>query len=109
MLHRTRFFNRNHVVTGYMRTPLLLLIVAPLLLANADVTPSAPQEAPPPPPPNQSVERSSEVKAMLDAAMKAGDEGAVNAIVKYAKAADKERRVKTFTAALQAMKAAAES
>lgn len=29
------------------------------------------------------------VKAMLDAAMKAGDEAAVNAIVKYAKAADK--------------------
>lgn len=91
MLHRTRSFNRNRVVTGYMHTPLLLMLAAPLLLANADATAAAPQEAPPPPPPNQSVERSSEVKAMLDAAMKAGDEGAVNAIVKYAKAADKER------------------
>ena len=86
----TRFLNPERVVTGYMRR-LLPLLLAPLLLANADVTASSPQEAPPPPPPNQSVERSSEVKAMLDAAMKAGDEGAVNAIVKYAKAADKER------------------
>ena len=35
MLHRTRSFNRNRVVTGYMRTSLLLLIATPLLLANA--------------------------------------------------------------------------
>ncbi|MCP3728960.1 DUF481 domain-containing protein [Sphingomonas sp. MG17] len=41
--------------------------------------------------PIPSVETSLEVQAMLDAAMKAGDEGAVNAIVKYAKAADKQR------------------
>lgn len=65
-----------------------LLLLAPLLLANAE-TPApqqtSEQEAP------TSVERSSEVKAMLDAAMKAGDEAGVNAIVRYAKAADKER------------------
>lgn len=52
------------------------LILAPLLLANAQA-----DEAPP--------EMPDTVKAMLDAAMKAGDEAAVNAIVKYAKAADK--------------------
>lgn len=52
------------------------LILAPLLLANAQA-----DEAPP--------EMPETVKAMLDAAMKAGDEAAVNAIVKYAKAADK--------------------
>ncbi|RYY40273.1 MAG: DUF481 domain-containing protein [Sphingomonadales bacterium] len=80
-----------------MRSSLLLLLAAPLLLANTDVTASATQEAPPPP--TQSVERSSEVKAMLDAAMKAGDEGAVNAIVKYAKAADKERAAQFESAA----------
>lgn len=99
MLHRTRSLGGNRVVTGYMRSSLLLLLAAPLLLANTDVTASTTQEAPPPPPPAQSVERSSEVKAMLDAAMKAGDEGAVNAIVKYAKAADKERAAQFESAA----------
>lgn len=99
MLKAPRSSRRNRVVTGYMAPSLLLL--APLLLGNADpiaapaaagaaggdpTAPAAQDEAPP-----ASVERSSEVKAMLDAAMKAGDEAAVNAIVKYAKAADKER------------------
>lgn len=58
--------------------PLILapLLLAPLLLGNAQA-----DEAPP--------EMPDTVKAMLDAAMKAGDEAAVNAIVKYAKAADK--------------------
>lgn len=58
----------------------MIFLLAPLLLANAGL-----QDQPP------SVENSTPVQAMLDAAMKAGDEGAVNAIVKYAKAADKER------------------
>lgn len=55
-------------------TPLLL---APLLLAapRADA---------------DTVELPAQVRAMLEAAMKAGDENAVNAIVKYAKAAEKE-------------------
>ncbi|MBX3593866.1 DUF481 domain-containing protein [Sphingomonas sp.] len=56
------------------------LLLAPLLLANVDEAVGekpAPAEVPP------------AVQAMLDAAMKAGDEGAVAAIVKYAKAADK--------------------
>ncbi|QDX24846.1 DUF481 domain-containing protein [Sphingomonas suaedae] len=66
----------------------LPLCLAPLLLANAEAP--APQQAPEQEAPT-SVERSSEVKAMLEAAMKAGDEAGVNAIVKYAKAADKER------------------
>lgn len=52
------------------------LLLAPLLLGNAQS-----DEAPP--------EMPDTVKAMLDAAMKAGDEAAVAAIVKYAKAADK--------------------
>lgn len=56
------------------------LLLAPLLLANVDAQDTQP-----------SVETSIEVQAMLDAAMKAGDEAAVNAIVKYAKAADKQR------------------
>lgn len=115
----TRSINRNRVVTGYMRC-IPALFLAPLLLANADLTPTPSAEAPaqptteqeaPPPPPNQSVERSSEVKAMLDAAMKAGDEGAVNAIVKYAKAADKERAAqfeKTASAWKRERKEAAE-
>lgn len=80
-----------------------ILLAAPLLLANA-----AAEDMPVPPPtqhdqpgqaPPASVERSSEVKAMLDAAMKAGDEAAVNAIVKYAKAADKERAAQFESAA----------
>ena len=62
------------------------LILAPLLLANAQA-----DEAPP--------EMPDTVKAMLDAAMKAGDEAAVNAIVKYAKAADKERAAQFESAA----------
>lgn len=44
-------------------------------------------DVPLPPP----VEASAEVRAMLDAAMKAGDESAVSAIVKYAQAAHEER------------------
>ncbi|MEG3180300.1 DUF481 domain-containing protein [Sphingomonas sp. LT1P40] len=64
------------------RMPLFLapLLLAPLLLANTGL-----QDQP------ASVENSTPVQAMLDAAMKAGDESAVNAIVKYAKAADKAR------------------
>lgn len=76
-----------------LASPLLAVVPAHAdTVAQVPVAPlpePAPQEAPPPPPP--SVETSIEVRAMLDAAMKAGDEGAVNAIVKYAKAADKER------------------
>lgn len=48
-----------------------LLVLAPLLLANAD-------PAPIPPP----------IKAMLDAAIASGDDGAVTTIVKYARVAD---------------------
>ncbi|PKP90608.1 MAG: DUF481 domain-containing protein [Alphaproteobacteria bacterium HGW-Alphaproteobacteria-16] len=69
------------------------LLLAPLLLANA--------QAGKPDAQTDSVEQSSEVKAMLDAAMKSGDEAAVNAIVKYAKAADKERAVHFEKAASQ--------
>ncbi len=58
----------------------MIFLLAPLLLANAGL-----QDQP------ASVENSTPVQAMLDAAMKAGDEGAVNAIVKYAQAADKQR------------------
>lgn len=58
------------------------IVIAPIPMAVPEA-----QEPPRPAP----VETSIEVRAMLDAAMKAGDEGAVNAIVKYAKAADKER------------------
>ncbi len=67
--------------------PLLALpfLVTPPFAASPAL--AQPQDAPPPP----SVETSIEVQAMLDAAMKAGDEAAVNAIVKYAKAADKQR------------------
>jgi putative salt-induced outer membrane protein len=64
----------------------IIALVAALLIV---ALPAYAQQDDPPPPP--SVETSIEVRAMLDAAMKAGDEGAVNAIVKYAKAADKER------------------
>jgi putative salt-induced outer membrane protein len=51
----------------------LLLIATP---AQSTDTPQSTQDAP-------------AVRALLDAAMKAGDEAAVNAIIKYAKAADK--------------------
>lgn len=100
----------------------MLLLAAPLLAvipAQADTLPQiaiapiplvepVPQEEVPPalpPPPPPSVEKSIEVRAMLDAAMKAGDEGAVNAIVKYAKAADKERAA-DFESAAKAWKQA---
>lgn len=63
-------------------------LLAPLLLAN--------QEAADPDTP---VESSTPVQAMLDAAMKAGDEAAVNAIVKYARAADKQRAEELAAAA----------
>lgn len=65
------------------------IIIDPIPLSDPEFEPK-PTVAPPPP---ASVERSIEVKAMLDAAMKSGDDGAVGAIVKYAKAADQDRAV----------------
>lgn len=58
-----------------MRLPLLVAAAAPLLLANAEVTSA--DSAPIPP----------QIKAMLDAAIASGDEGAVATIVKYASGA----------------------
>ena len=64
------------------------LLLAPLLLAipvaaqeSAPSNPEAEEPGPPEVPPA--------VKAMLDAAMRAGDEAAVNAIAKYAKVGDR--------------------
>lgn len=74
-----------------------------ILIAPIPLPPEAPQDPLPPPAPPASVETSIEVQSMLDAAMKAGDESAVNAIVKYAKAADKERAA-TFEKAASAWK-----
>lgn len=78
-------------------TPPPQIVIAPIPLEPAQA------EEPPAPPPTEpkSVEKSIEVRAMLDAAMKAGDEGAVNAIVRYAKAADEERAATFETAASQ--------
>lgn len=59
-----------------MRT--LLLLAAPALLANADASPPANSAAPIPP----------TIRAMLDAALASGNEGEINTIVKYARAAD---------------------
>lgn len=68
------------------------IVIAPVPLAEPE------PELPPLPPPTP-VETSIEVKEMMSAAMKSGDEGAVNAIVKYAKAADKERALQFEKAA----------
>lgn len=59
------------------RLPILLL--APLLLANAEVNPAPDQNAVPIPGP---------IKAMLDAAIESGNDGDVSVVVKYARLAD---------------------
>jgi putative salt-induced outer membrane protein len=62
-----------------VRVPFLAsLLLAPLLLANAE--PDIPGDAPPAIPPA--------IKAMLDAALASGNEGDINTIVRYARAAD---------------------